>query len=266
MIIDFHTHAFPDKLAPRAVGVLAERSGLTPETDGTVSGLLRKLDEWHVERAVVANIATNPRQQDNVNLFAIEMAQSYGDRLTPLGSVHPNYDNIEEALLQIHKAGLSGIKLHPDYMEHTFDESVYTPILDIASSLGLFVLIHAGFDVYSPDKIHASPAMIQKVLNRHPKLKLVCAHYGGNCLWNDVEEYLVGNNLWIDTSIGHKTGLSIEQAKRILSRHDSHQILFGTDCPWDNVPSAVSFVLSLDLGSERTDRIFYKNARELLGL
>ena len=40
MIIDFHTHAFPDFLAPRAIPTLAENSGLIPYHDGTAAGLI----------------------------------------------------------------------------------------------------------------------------------------------------------------------------------------------------------------------------------
>ena len=44
-IIDFHTHAFPDALAPRAVAQLtvnAAASGYVPMTDGTVNLSRRK--------------------------------------------------------------------------------------------------------------------------------------------------------------------------------------------------------------------------------
>ena len=34
---DFHTHAFPDGLAERAVSGLAETSGIAPATDGTLT-------------------------------------------------------------------------------------------------------------------------------------------------------------------------------------------------------------------------------------
>lgn len=266
MIIDFHTHAFPDKLAPRAVASLAERCGIAPLTDGTVDGLLARLEEWKTDRAVVANIATNAKQQDNVNAFALEISEKHGEQLSPLGSVNPDSDHWEETLRLLRNAGIPGIKLHPDYMGHTFDEAVYTPILDTAASLGLFVLIHAGFDVYSPDKIHATPAMIRQVLARHPDLTLICAHYGGNYLWAEVEELLVGQNVWLDTSFSHKMGLSPEQAKRILEKHDSQRIVFGTDCPWADVPGTARFIESLGLDAERMDRIFYKNAKELLKL
>ena len=40
MLIDFHTHAFPEKIAVRAVSSLAHGSGgMVPQTDGTLQSL-----------------------------------------------------------------------------------------------------------------------------------------------------------------------------------------------------------------------------------
>jgi hypothetical protein len=47
MIIDFHTHIFPDELAGRAIGTLLENIDevFKPVTDATLSGLLRHMAE-----------------------------------------------------------------------------------------------------------------------------------------------------------------------------------------------------------------------------
>lgn len=270
MLIDFHTHAFPDKLAPRAIGVLAERAGITPETDGTLSALLHRMDEWHVDHAVVLNIATNARQQSNVNRFAIDIKHAHGDRLTPLGSVYPILTETDlprlEEMEMLYNAGIPGIKLHPDYMEHFLDDPVYTPILDRAAEMSMFVVLHTGFDVYCPNCIHATPDMIRTVLQRHPKLTLICAHYGGNCLWDEVEEKIAGERCYIDISMGVKEGLSPEQARRILMRHDPEKILFGSDCPWGDVPGNLTFLDAMHLPAGIMDKILYQNAASLLHL
>ena len=73
----FHTHCFPDKLAPRAMAVLAENAekfGSVPHTDGTAAGAEKLLRRAGIDGALVCNIATNPRQEHNVNSFAIETA------------------------------------------------------------------------------------------------------------------------------------------------------------------------------------------------
>jgi predicted TIM-barrel fold metal-dependent hydrolase len=171
---------------------------------------------------------------------------------------------MEPEIERIHAAGIPGIKLHPDYMLCTIDDPAYGPILDAAAQFGMFVIIHAGFDVYSPDKIYATADGILTVLKRHPKLKLVCAHYGNNCLWDTAEAKLAGKNLWIDTSMGCREGLFPSQAKRILEKHDSDRILFGSDCPWCDVRENAAYIETLGLSSDLLDKIFYKNALALL--
>jgi len=60
---DFHTHAFVDSLAERAVGALAQTSDIKPYTDGTVRGLIEALDKNEIEKALLLPVATKPAQQ-----------------------------------------------------------------------------------------------------------------------------------------------------------------------------------------------------------
>ena len=62
-IFDIHAHAFPDFLAPKAIGVLEKSSGCKAESDGTASGLLALMDRHGVERAALVSIATRPGAQ-----------------------------------------------------------------------------------------------------------------------------------------------------------------------------------------------------------
>ena len=266
MIIDFHTHAFPDKLAPKALPVLARRVGYEPYGDGTIGDLIRKMDEGGIDKAAVCNIATNPKQQTNVNNFALESMAQHPDRLIPLASINPYSDNAEEELNRMKSAGVPGIKLHPDYMGLTIDAPEYDRIFDLCTDLDLFIIIHAGFDVCSPDKIHASPDMILRRLRRNPGIRLVCAHFGGNMMWDEVEQKLCGKNLWIDTSMGILEGLSPEQARRIIESHDTSKVLFATDFPWCDLKANIDFVRSLGFPDEINEKIFHGNAEKLLGI
>ena len=70
MIIDMHTHCFPDPLAEKAMPMLALRSGNPcPAFDGTASGLKESVLSGGADRAAVLNIATNAHQQKKVNDF-----------------------------------------------------------------------------------------------------------------------------------------------------------------------------------------------------
>ena len=51
MVIDFHTHAFPDAIAQKAIDGLVKASGgiYPPCSDGTVDGLKRNMESFGVE-------------------------------------------------------------------------------------------------------------------------------------------------------------------------------------------------------------------------
>lgn len=266
MLIDFHTHAFPDALAPRALSKLAGPIRVPPVTDGTLDGLDAVMKASGVGRAVICNIATNARQTENVNSFAIETMRTRGDRFTPLGSVHPETPDPERQFRRLRDAGIPGLKLHPDYMGFFIDDPAFDEIFALAASCGMFVLIHAGFDVFSPDLIHATPERILARMKRSPDTVLVAAHYGGNCLYDEVEEKLLGRDLYIDASLGELMHLAPEQAARILTNHDADRILFGSDCPWASPADTFRFLDALPLSDDRKEKLYRKNAARLLGL
>lgn len=263
MIIDFHTHAFPEKIASRALNILKDKINIEPFTDGTVEGLINKMDQWGVDTSVICNIATNPRQQKNVNDFAIDSLK-HSPRIIPLGSINPESDNVEAELERLKSNGIKGIKIHPDYMGHDIDERIFDPVFDVCASHDMFVITHAGFDVCSPDHIHATPDMILRVINRHPGLKLIAAHNGGNFMYDEVLEKLCGKEVWIDTSFAIKRPGDDDLIREVLLSHDSDKILFGSDTPWASPRTTADFLEDLGLSSAFLDKIFEKNARLLL--
>ena len=119
MVIDFHTHAFSDKIVEKAMGSLVETSGIKPYTDGSVKGLLEHMDKCGVDKSVILPIATKPAQQKIINSWANEIMS---DRIYPFGSVHPDAEDICEELERIKELGLYGVKLHPDYQNFMADE------------------------------------------------------------------------------------------------------------------------------------------------
>ncbi len=265
MLIDFHTHAFPEKLAQRALASLSAAIHIQPHTDGTVSDLISKMDAEGVDRAVICNIATKPKQTGNVNDFAIATKREFGHRVIPLGSLHPLCENAEAEITRLYDSGIQGLKIHPDYMGVEIDDPAFDEIFALAAAHNMFIMTHAGFDVYSPNKIWATPDAILRRLMRSPDTRLICAHYGGNQLYDAVEEKLLAQNLYIDTSCATISGLEKKQAERILLGHDPDKILFGSDCPWCSSAETFAYVDSLAIPSALKDKIYYQNALSLLG-
>ncbi len=264
MIIDFHTHAFPDAVAAKAIPKLAGIGGIEPYGDGTAGSLLSRMDEWGIDGAVILNIATNPKQQTNVNNFAIEINLRDG-RLWALGSLNPYSENIREEARRLRDAGIRGVKIHPDYMGVVVDDEKFDAVYEACIENGLFVITHSGWDFYSPDFMHCTPERILNVLNKYPELKFVAAHLGACRAWDEVERLLIGKNLWLETSLAPLYALDKAQMARMLQNHDPDKLLFGSDFPWYSMKAAHDYVSSLELSEELKNKIFSENALRLLG-
>ena len=92
MVIDFHTHAFPDTLAQRAIASLVKACGrqYEPCSDGTLSGLISNMDKFGVDISVVQPVITKPSQLETLNRWAKDIE---GDRIISFGAVHPDTDD-----------------------------------------------------------------------------------------------------------------------------------------------------------------------------
>ena len=268
MKICFHTHCFPDALAPRAIAALAANAapvGMAPHTNGTAAGAVRYLRQAGINAALVCNIATNPRQEPKVNDFAISTAAEKG-ALFAAGSVHPDSERAEEELDRLLAAGIRGIKIHPDYVKVDVTDPRYDRIFSLAEERGMFVVTHTGFDPVSPDHIHATPEGLLRVVRKHPDLTLIAAHMGGPRQADGVLRLLVGTPIWFDTSLCALRQDERETLLRILREHPDDRILFGTDTPWSFPVREVAFVESAGLSPRAAENVFYRNAAKLLQL
>ncbi len=265
MIIDFHTHIFPDKIAKKTIEFLEAEGNVKAYTDGTLEGLIRSMKENRIDISVVLPVMTKPEQFETVNRYAAEITGRAG--IISFGGIHPDADGYREKLDRIKELGLPGIKLHPDYQKTFIDDPKMVRIIDYAAEIGLIVLIHAGIDIGLPDPVHCPPSRSAQMLAGidRPKAKIVLAHTGGYNQWDEVEEYLVGRNVLFDMSfsLGRITD---DQFVRIVKNHGADRILFGSDSPWDGQGKTCEQLLKLDLTEEETGRILFRNALDLLGL
>ncbi len=260
-IIDFHTHAFPDALAERAIAALSEGAKWQAETDGTIAGLLEKMDANGVEKSVIANIATKPEQAPKILGWSKQIAS---DRIVPFASVHPDSPTLRQQIDAIADAGLKGIKLHPLYQDFLVDDEKRAfPIYDAAAARNLLILFHAGYDIAFGDEDHASPHRFARVLDAFDSTKMVLSHFGA---WRDYDqtlEHLAGRDVYLETSFS--TGYCTDaQRDALLKAHPADRILFGSDSPWGGMRKQIAFVQDFPLDEAQKELILYKNAATLL--
>lgn len=268
MIIDFHTHIFPEKIVAHTIETLEKNANIKAAANGTLDGLRASMKQDNIDYSVVLPVATKPSQFDSINKYAASINNT--DGILSFGGIHPDNDNISEKLAYIKSLGLKGIKLHPDYQYTYIDDDRYLEIIQECIRLDLCCVIHSGLDVGLPTPIHCPPdrayIMLQKVLqNCNKDSKIVLAHVGGYLQWRLVEELLVGENVYFDLAFCINK-IETEQLIRIIRNHGSDRILYATDSPWSGQKEMVDYVKSLPLSDADMDNILYKNAVRLLDL
>lgn len=263
MIIDFHTHIFPDKIAARSIEALSKVSGVTAATDGTLNGLLASMDKSGVDLSVIMPVVTKPPQFESVNTFAAKVNEQYAGRLLSFGGIHPDSEDYKSELNRIKELGLPGIKLHPDYQGVMLDDVRYMNIIEYADALDLTILVHAGIDIGLPEPVHCPPDKARKVLDTLKPKKLVLAHMGGWKQWDEVYEYLAGEPVYLDTAFSFDY-MSRDMFMKIYEKHDKGKILFATDSPWSDAHRDIEVINSLPLSDADREAIFAGNAKRLL--
>lgn len=263
MLIDFHAHAFPDKIAAAAVGKLAfSAGGLNPQTNGTLASLKEQMRQDDVDISVVHSIATNPAQQTNVNNFAIEINKD--PAIVAFGSVHPDAPDALDELERIAAAGLKGIKFHPEYQHFYVNDEKMKPIYRKISQLGLITLFHAGMDYGMFSPYHCMPEHLAQALQWFDS-PVVAAHWGGLGCGEAVLEKLCGKDVWFDLSFGYGV-MAKCTAQAIVDSHTPDRLLFASDMPWHRPSWEKRLLDTLDISQDDREKIFSGNARKLLGI
>ncbi len=268
MIIDFHTHIFPDKIAEKTISFLSEKGGYAPFSSGTPEGLLSEIERGGIDIAVTLPVVTAPKQFDSINRFAAEINDRFADsgRIISFGGIHPLCEDIEGKMKQLKKMGFKGVKIHPDYQETYINDEGYVKILSSAKDNDLIVVTHAGIDGgYRDRDVMCPPKRTLDLIRKVPHSKLVLAHMGGNEMFSEVLSTLVGEDVYFDTAYVLRY-IGEEMFKKILSKHGEDKILFATDSPWSGIKEDVEILKSYGL-SEKTERkILSENAKKLLGI
>jgi len=263
-LIDIHTHAFPDAMAPATIVRLAESATSTKISawaDGTVAGLIASMDAAGIEKSVICSIATKPAQFAAILNWSKSIRS---ERLIPLPSLHPRDEQLLEHLRDIIDAGFIGVKMHSYYQDYDLDDPGLNDFYGALAEAGLILVIHAGFDFSFVWTRRSDPQRIVKTCRRFPKLKLIATHMGGWEDWDEVEAHILGQPIYMETSMALDS-LAPERLRRMLLAHPAEYLLFGTDSPWTGQRESLAKLAALDLPPELFTKITSTNARALLG-
>ncbi|NLB28948.1 MAG: amidohydrolase family protein [Clostridiales bacterium] len=262
MIIDFHTHAFPDELAKRALAKLLTLSDslFLPVTDATVGGLIAHMDKCGIDKSVLQPIVTKEKQLVPLNDWAVSMQSA---RIVSFGGIYPHSPDFKAAVDYVAGLGIKGLKLHPEYQHFVIDDPRMLPVYDYALSRGLILLFHVGFDPSFKPPFKSSAEQVSNVLDAMRGGTIVIAHMGGHKDWESSERHLCGRDVYFDTSMGF-TYFSKAVFLRFVKNHGADRLLFGTDSPWSEPGAEIAALRAMPMTDGQKEQIFYGNASSLL--
>lgn len=260
MVIDTHAHIFPEKICRAAVKGISDFYSQPITCDGTAESLLELGKQGGITNFVINSVATTAAQVEHINDFLISSVKNNPDVFTGLMAMHPGYTDIQSEIDRCVKAGLKGIKLHPDFQEFCIDDKKAYPIYEAAQGR-LPILFHTGDARYQFSK----PQRLLKVMEDFPRLDVIGAHFGGWSEWLDAAEILGGKRLWVDCS---STSYWLPPGKitKLISAYGTEYVMFGSDYPMWNPADELEKLKSLNMTSSQLDMILYKNAAELYGI
>lgn len=258
MVIDFHAHIYPEKIAARALANVWEFYRIPMQMDGTVGALLENGRGGGIDRFVVFSPAAAPEQVGRINDFIAGVCREHAE-LIGFGTLHPDMSNPAAEIERLMGLGLRGIKLHPDMQRFDIDAP---GMMDTYAALEgrLPVIFHTGDYRYS----FSHPSRLARVLDAFPGLSTVAAHFGGWSLFDIAMDHLLDRRCYFDVS-SSLPFLGSRRAVELIRMYGAERFLFGSDYPmWDPAACLEEF-RALRLPEAETELILYKNALALLG-
>ncbi|MDR1585990.1 MAG: amidohydrolase family protein [Treponema sp.] len=257
MVIDFHAHIYPEKIAARAVANICEFYKISMQNDGTVQGLLESGRKGGIDRFVVFSAAGVPSQVESIHNYIASVCAEHPEFIG-FGTMHRDFENPAAEIERLIGLGLKGIKLHPDMQKFNIDDDRMMDIYAVLEGR-LPVIFHTG-DYRYP---FSHPARLARVLDNFPGLCVVAAHFGGWSLFDLALEYFRGRRCYLDVSSAIPF-LGKKRSAELIRIYGAERILFGSDYPmWDPAFCLQDF-LTLDLSNAERELILHKNALAIL--
>ena len=279
VIIDFHTHVVPPGIKERRAEYLGRDACFSllysePKAKlATAEELVASMDECGIDKSVVLNLGWVSHELCvETNDYILEAVARYPQRIIGFCVIQPLAR--EEAVRELERCAENGARgigeMRPDVQGFDLrDNALMKPLIESAIEHDLVFLIHAsepvGHEYFGKGSI--TPDTIYPFILGFPRLKLVCAHWGGGlpfyALMPEVAEALT--NTYFDTAA---TPFLYRPPifQHVADIVGIERILFGSDYPLLSPTRIIDQLALVDLGEEDRAKILGGNAQRLLSI
>ena len=279
MIIDFHTHIFPESIRRSREDFFHGESAFkllyeSPKSRlAGASEIVETMDEQGVDVSVVFGFPWRDEKTFQMqNDYILESVSRYPDRLIGFACFDLAAKSAEKEARRCIEAGLSGVGELAFYESGIDAECLrmLAPIMELCADKDLPVLIHTNEPIghVYPGKAPITTEQIYETAKRFPENKIVLAHWGGgvffySLLKKEVKEVL--KNVYLDTAASpYLYDVEIYATAARLSGPE--KILLGTDFPLLKPKRYFKELDESGLGPLEKKAICGENARKLLKL
>jgi predicted TIM-barrel fold metal-dependent hydrolase len=249
VIIDAHTHVWPDSVAHRALA--GNNTGFVHAGDGTLTGLRAAMASAGIDRSVVLGVANTSEAVSKVARFS---ASIKAPDTIPLGAIHPDLTPETNAeILRDH--GLVGIKIHPLYQGFGLDDPRLVPCLE-ALDPGMLVVIHVGAGGDGRPVAGSTPPLLRELASAVPHLRVIACHFGGYHALSEALDVICGAPILVDTSWPPSVAqLDPKVVAGFINRHGADRVVFASDWPTADPAREIDAIMNLGLSHDDTDHV-----------
>ncbi len=244
MIIDCHTHIFPDQIRKNREDFCREDAGFSSiykDIKAKMIGieeLISSMDETGIERSVICGFPWEKSELCSLhNRYILESASYYPNRVIPFISLQfssPDWSLNE--LDRAFKEGAKGVGEVGFYNKRMTLKDIdgMKPVLEEMEMRRIPILLHTNEIIghHYPGKGRTSIETFYKFILKFPKLPIILAHWGGGLVFYELmpEVSREMTNVFYDTAAS-----PFIYSKRIYSIVSQivgvERILFGSDYP-----------------------------------
>jgi predicted TIM-barrel fold metal-dependent hydrolase len=245
MILDIHTHSF----------------------QGYEEDLIASAAKFGVERYVnLGDVLRHGDQQNEEQIRSInDDTLAFVRRTAPHSCgfcfLNPNLP-VDFTLAEIDRCltlpEFRGIKL--EVSTPCSDNARMAPLMDALLKYDMPLMQHTWYKTTSKHAQESDPMDVALLARRWPKNTIIMAHLCG-CGHRGVEDIADCPNVIVDTSGAQPEAGLVEYAVR---RIGAHRLVYGSDAPGRSFAPQIAKVQEAAISDADRERIFYKNAQELL--